>query len=166
MYSEFLKINLLLVLVLITVPAEITLAFDEKNSSIETYSPGVLAIIRENEKLLDQNLDHKVILNLKQLVEKKSLNNFEKCSLYFLLGTAYFKLNDLTNSNKIFLNILAFERIPLLLHLESLKRLSVKTLNKNQKEYVKAKIRKINDKQSSSDLQIELAKFFYDCKRF
>lgn len=166
MYSEFLKINLLLVLVLITVPAEITLAFDEKNSSIETYSPGVLAIIRENEKLLDQNLDHKVILNLKQLVEKKSLNNFEKCSLYFLLGTAYFKLNDLTNSNKIFLNILAFERIPLLLHLESLKRLSVKTLNKNQKEYVKAKIRKINDKQSSSDLQIELAKFFYDCMEF
>ena len=105
MYSEFLKINLLLVLVLITVPAEITLAFDEDNSSIETYSPGVLAIIRENEKLLDQNLNHKVIKNLKQLVENKSLNNFEKCSLYFLLGTAYFKLNDLSNSNKIFLNI-------------------------------------------------------------
>ena len=94
----------------------------------------MLAIIRENEKLLDQNLNHEVIKNLKQLVEKKSLNNFEKCSLYFLLGTAYFELNDLSNSNKIFLNILAFERIPLLLHIESLKRLSVKTLNKNQKK--------------------------------
>ena len=122
-----------MVLVLITVPAEITLAFDKNNSSIETYSPGVLAIIRENEKLLDQNLNHKVIKNLKLLVEKKSLNNFEKCSLYFLLGTAYFKLNDLLNSNKMFLNVLTFERIPLLLHIESLKRLSVKTLNNNQK---------------------------------
>ena len=85
MYSEFLKINLVLALVLITVPAEITLAFDKNNSSIESYSPGVLAIIRENEKLLDQNLNHKVIKNLKLLVEKKSLNNFEKCSLYFIL---------------------------------------------------------------------------------
>ena len=166
MYSEFLKINLVLALVLITVPAEITLAFDKNNSSIESYSPGVLAIIRENEKLLDQNLTHKVIKNLKLLVEKKSLNNFEKCSVYFILGTAYFKLNDILNSNKMFLNVLAFERIPLLLHIESLKRLSVQTLNNNQKEYVKIRIREINSKQTNSELLIGLAKFFYDCMEF
>ncbi len=166
MYSEFLKINLVLALVLITVPAEITLAFDKNNSSIESYSPGVLAIIRENEKLLDQNLNHKVIKNLKLLVEKKSLNNFEKCSLYFILGTAYFKLNDILNSNKMFLNVLTFERIPLLLHIESLKRLSAQTLNNNQKEYVKIRIREINSKQTNPDLLIGLAKFFYDCMEF
>ena len=166
MYSEFLKINLVLALVLITAPAEITLAFDKNNSSIETYSPGVLAIIRENEKLLDKNLNHKVIKNLKLLVEKKSLNNFEKCSLYFILGTAYLKLNDILNSNKMFLNVLAFERIPLLLHIESLKRLSVQTLNNNQKEYVKIRIREINSKQTNSELLIGLAKFFYDCMEF
>ena len=166
MYSEFLKINLVLALVLITAPAEITLAFDKNNSSIESYSPGVLAIIRENEKLLDKNLNRKVIKNLKLLVEKKSLNNFEKCSLYFILGTAYFKLNDILNSNKMFLNVLTFERIPLLLHIESLKRLSAQTLNNNQKEYVKIRIREINNKQTNPDLLIGLAKFFYDCMEF
>ena len=71
-------------LVLITVPAEITYTFDKNNSSIETYSPGVLAIIRENEKLLDQNLNHKVIKNLKLLVEKKVLITSKSvvCILY------------------------------------------------------------------------------------
>ena len=60
----------------------------------------------------------------------------------------------------MFLNVLTFERIPLLLHIESLKRLSVQTLNNNQKEYVKIRIREINSKQTNSDLLIGLAKFF------
>jgi len=128
-----------LVLVLVTVLAKIVLAFDKVNSSIETYSPGVLAIVIENEKLLEQNLDQKVIENLKLITEKKSLNNFEKSSLYFLLGTAYFKSNDFLNSNEIFLNILSYDGIPLLLHLESLKRLTVKSLSKDQKDYVETR---------------------------
>ena len=166
MYSEFLKNNLILVLVLIIVPAEIALTLDKNNISIETYSPRVLTIILENENLLKQNLNHKVIKNLNLLVEKKNLNNFEKSSLYFLLGTAYFKLNNLSTSNEIFLKILAYDRIPLLLHLESLKRLSAQTLSKDQKEDVKIKIKKINSKWTSPDLQIGLAKFFYDCMEF
>ena len=78
-----------MVLVLITVPAEITLAFDEDNSSIETYSPGVLAIIRENEKLLDQNLNHKVIKNLKQLVEKKVLITSKSVVCIFIRNSIF-----------------------------------------------------------------------------
>ena len=115
-------------------------------------------------KAFRQKFKHKVIKNLKLLVEKKSLNNFEKCSLYFILGTAYFKLIDILNSNKMFLNVLTFERIPLLLHIESLKRLSAQTLNNNQKEYVKIRIREIN-RQTNTDLLIGLAKFF-DCMEF
>ena len=155
-----------MVLVLVTVLAKIVLAFDKVNSSIETYSPGVLAIVIENEKLLEQNLDQKVIENLKLITEKKSLNNFEKSSLYFLLGTAYFKSNDFLNSNEIFLNILSYDGIPLLLHLESLKRLTVKSLSKDQKEYVETRTKKLNSSQTSPDLKIELAKFFYQCKEF
>lgn len=157
---------MLWVLVLIIAPAEIVHTNDSDKNLSETYSPDLLDTILKIEKLLDKNLNNKVIEILNPLFTKKSLNDFEKSSVYFLFGTAHYNLKNFSNANTSFLSILAYNDIPIPLYLESLRKLSVKFLDTKQKEFVLERIKIINNKEKNIDMQLSLAEFLYHSSDF
>lgn len=148
------------------IPVGVVYPLDNDKSLTQTYSPKILDAILKTEELLDKNLNDKVIEILKPIIKKKTLNDFEKSSLYFLFATAHFNLKSYLNANTSFLKVLTYDSIPTLLYLESLKKLSHNSLNREQKEFVLKRIRIIDDKQENIDLQLSLANFLYQSSDF
>ena len=166
MFSKSLKNSVILALILLAAPIELVYTSDKDKSLTGTYSASILNTIIKIEELLKKNLNYKVIEIIKPIIKKKKLNDFEKSSLYFLQGTAQYKLKNFSNANSSFISVLSLDRIPKLLYLESLRGLSVKFLNRDQRDFILQRIKIIDEKQEDVELQLSLAEFCYQSSDF
>lgn len=162
----FLKLLGIRLKLLVTLTLFISTANHAKTMQTESYSAKVLSTIVKAEMLLKHNSNEEALSELVNTAKSEANNGFERASLFYLMGIAYYNLKNFSEANKCFIEVFNNQNNPASMYLQAIKGFRIEYLNENQKNLILLRLKEINKIHSDINLKILEGELLHKFSRF